>query len=283
MIKFGVAGNSNSFYSEGYKHTYQAGIWCKERGIDIFEYSFGKGVKMTEATAKKIGDEFRKNNVELSVHAPYYINFANQDSTMIEKSINYVLESLEKLSWFNNGERIVFHPATQGKVLREDAVAETKKNLEKLAIAIVDAGYSDNKICIETMGKKAQIGTVEEVVEFCNIAPFFYPCIDFGHINARTNGTLKTAFDYEKIITYMLENLPFEKVKNMHVHFSKIMYSAMGEIKHLTFADDTFGPEFEPLSEILWKYELTPKIICESDGTQAEDAIYMKNYYFSNK
>ena len=279
MIKFGVAGNSNSFYNEGYKHTYQAAQWCKNRGIDAFEYSFGKGVKMTDSTAITIGKAFKEQGVELSIHAPYYINFANPDPLMIEKSIGYVLASLEILKLFG-GDRVVFHPATKGKVTREEAVATANANIEKLACAIEEAGFSDKKICIETMGKLAQIGTIEEVVQFCNVAPFFYPCVDFGHLNARTLGTLKSEDDYEKLIVYMLENLPEHKVKYMHSHFSKIMYGPSGEIKHLTFEDDVYGPEFAPLSKVLRKYELEPVIICESDGTQAEDAIQMKNIYF---
>lgn len=279
MIKFGVAGNSNSFYNEGYKHTYQAAEWCKNRGIDAFEYSFGKGVKMTESTAITIGKAFKEQSIELSIHAPYYINFANPDPLMIEKSIGYVLASLEILKLFG-GDRVVFHPATKGKVTREEALATANANIEKLACAIEEAGFSDKKICIETMGKLAQIGTIEEVVQFCNVAPFFYPCVDFGHLNARTLGTLKGEDDYEKLIVYMLENLPEHKVKYMHSHFSKIMYGPSGEIKHLTFEDDVYGPEFAPLSKVLRKYELEPVIICESDGTQAEDAIQMKNIYF---
>ena len=66
----------------------------------------------------------------------------------------------------------------------------------------------------------------------------------------------------------------------MHVHFSKIMYSAKGEVKHLTFADDVYGPKFEPLAEVLVKYNLEPVILSESQGTQAEDAATMKRIYF---
>lgn len=130
------------------------------------------------------------------------------------------------------------------------------------------------------MGKLGQIGTVEEIVSFCKIAPFFYPCMDFGHINARTQGSLKSADDYERIIDYMLDNLPEEKVKYMHIHFSKIMYGAAGEIKHLTFDDDVYGPEFPPLAKVFFDYKLTPYVLSESAGTQAEDAKTMKDEYF---
>ena len=67
----------------------------------------------------------------------------------------------------------------------------------------------------------------------------------------------------------------------MHVHFSKIEYGKGGEVKHLTFEDEIFGPEFEPLAELLYKKNLTPFIICESAGTQTEDAQFMMNFYNS--
>jgi deoxyribonuclease-4 len=280
MIRFGVAGNSLSFYGEGHAHTVEAAEWCRGRGIDVFEYSFGKGVRMTEKTAGEIGAAFSASGVELSVHAPYYINFANPDAEKINNSINYVLQSLSKLRELHNGERVVFHPAAQGNAGREEAVKTAYTNIEKLAVAIAENGYGDKKICIETMGKIAQIGTVEEVVSFCGIAPFFYPCIDFGHVNARTFGSLKTEDDFRKIIDTLFDKLPPEKVINAHIHFSKIMYGKGGEVRHLTFADTEYGPDFSPLAKVIADYGLQPVIICESDGTQAEDAVVMKNIYF---
>lgn len=279
MIKFGVAGNSVSFYNEGYKHTHEAAKWCKNRGIEVFEYSFGKGVRMIEDTAVNIGRAFKNAEVELSIHAPYYINFANTDPAKIANSIHYVMQCLRIQDLFSNGDRIVIHPATQGKLQRSEAVSLAKSNLRLLADSIIENGYSDKKICLETMGKIMQIGDEREICELCDIAPFFYPCIDFGHLNARTCGGIKTKTDYEEIICYLKDNLPYEKLEKMHVHFSKIMYGKCGEIKHLTFEDEVYGPEFEPLAEVLIKYGLSPVVICESDGTQAEDAIKMKNIY----
>lgn len=281
MTKIGVAGNSQSFYDEGHVSTIEAAKWCHDRGIDIFEYSFGKGINMTDATAEKIGREFKNFGVENSVHCPYYINFANPSRETIEKNFDYVVRSLRKLAAFDNGDRAVFHPATQGKMTREEAVDTAMNNISELAEVIKSEGLTDFKVCIETMGKIAQIGTVEEVVRFCSAADFFYPCVDFGHLNARTQGSLKTSADYEDVIKYMLDNMPEYKVRYMHVHFSKIMYGASGEIKHLTFADDIYGPEFAPLAEVLVKHSLEPTIICESCGTQAEDAMYMRSVYNS--
>ena len=280
MIKFGVAGNSHSFYEEGHVSTMEAASWCKNRGIDVFEYSFGRGINLNEKTAVAIGNKFKEHGVDLTVHAPYYINFANPDPEMIQKSFGYVLNSCKKVKDFG-GDRVVVHPATQGKLNREDAVALMNKNIDALRLELDSAGYFDVKICFETMGKMAQLGTVDEIIGVCSLDDRFYPCIDFGHINAREQGILKSGINYNTIVQKMLDFLPKHKVSGMHIHFSKIEYGAKGEVRHLTFADDKYGPDYEPLMQVLHDNALEPYVICESDGTQAEDTVTMKKYYFS--
>ena len=280
MIKFGPSGNCESFYAEGNTHTEQAAAFVKGRGLDCFEYSFGRGVRMTEDKAISIGEAFAKENVEISVHAPYFINFANPDDEMAAKSYAYVLDSA-KMCKLMGGKRVVFHPAAQGKAARFEAVDKTEERLKILAEYIALNGYEDMLFCPETMGKLAQIGTVEEITRFCQIAPFYVPCVDFGHINAREQGSLQTVADYKTRLEYMISQLGMERMKHFHVHFSKIMYGAKGEIKHLTFADETYGPEFAPLAVALKELGLEPYIVSESDGLQAEEAVEMKKIYFS--
>ena len=82
-------------------------------------------------------------------------------------------------------------------------------------------------------------------------------------------------------LEYMIERLGYDRMKNFHVHFSKIQYGAKGEIRHLTLADNEYGPEFEPLAIALKDLKLEPVVICESAGTQGEDAAEMKRIYFS--
>lgn len=280
MIKFGPSGNSQSFYGMGYKHTTQAPEYLNKFNLDCFEYSFGRGVTMSEDKAVEIGQEFAKAGKEISVHAPYFINFANPADEAAQKSYNYVLTSAKYLKLLG-GKRLVFHPAAQGKATREDAVKLTCERLKVLRDYVYLNGFEDLYFCPETMGKLAQIGTLEEVVEFCKIDKIYLPAIDFGHINAREQGSLKTVEDYRLRLEYMVDQLGYERVKHFHVHFSKIMYSAKGEVKHLTFSDNVFGPEFEPLAVALKQLKLEPYIVSESDGTQAEDAAKMKEIYNS--
>lgn len=278
MIKFGPAGNCQLFYDMGYKTTLQAAKFCKEMELDCFEYPFGKGVRMSEDTALEIGQAFADEGIELSVHAPYFINFANPDDEAAQKSYNYLLESAKFLKIFG-GKRVVFHPAAQGKAERGEAVGKTAERLKILTEYIYLNNLENLYFCPETMGKLAQIGTLEEIVEFCKIDKVFLPTVDFGHLNAREGGSLKTVEDYLSRLEYMISELGYERIKHFHIHFSKIMYGGKGEIKHLTFEDNVYGPEFEPLAVALKKLKLEPYIICESAGTQAEDAREMKRIY----
>lgn len=278
MIKFGPSGNSEGFKNAGYSKSEDSAKWVKDLGLNCFEYSFGRGVNLSDERALEIGKAFKEADVEISVHAPYYINFANPDDENAENSYGYILRSAEKLKLFG-GKRVVFHPASQGKMSREKAVNLTATRLEILRDRIYQAGLDDLIYCPETMGKIGQIGTIEEIVRFCKIDRIYVPAVDFGHVNARECGSLKTEKDYLDRLSYMVDELGMEKMKNFHVHFSKIEYSAKGEVRHLTFEDQRYGPNFEPLASALKKLDLEPYIICESAGTQDVDAVKMQKIY----
>lgn len=280
MIKFGPSGNSAAFQEAGFKTSEQSAKWVKNLGLEAFEYSFGRGVNMSDDRAKNVGKAFEEQGVEISVHAPYYVNLANPEEEMAEKSFGYILESAKKAALLG-GERIVFHPACQGKLERNFAVDLCKNRMKTLRDKIYERGLQSLKFCPETMGKLGQIGTIEEITEFCEIDECFVPCVDFGHVNARENGSLKTSSDYENRLSYMIDKLGYERMKNFHVHFSHIEYTLKGEVRHLTFKDDKFGPFFKDLAIALKKLKLYPVIICESAGTQDEDALTMKKEYLS--
>lgn len=276
---FGPSGHSASFAAEGHSATTDMPPWLKARGLDIFEYSFGRGVNISSKSAEAIGEKCAEYGIEISVHAPYFINLASPEPDKAENSIRYITSSLKILKCFG-GERCVFHAGAQGGAPREEAFARTKYMFAKTLETVAENPDFDGLlVCPETMGKQAQIGTVEEIIELCKMGDNVYPCVDFGHVNALYGGSLKTAEDFELIVKKMFDGLGEQKTKNMHVHFSKIQYGAKGEIRHLTFADNVYGPDFEPFAEVIVKYGLTPHILSESAGTQAEDAAEMRDIY----
>lgn len=278
-IKFGSAGNSDSFYALGLKGTENTALWLKERNLDAFEYSFGRGINMGEEKAQKIGDAFKANQIEISFHAPYYINFCSDTKEDILKSCNYIIESV-KMCLKIGGKRVVFHPGASMNNERAEAVARTYKNIETLIKKLDAENLKDIYICPETMGKINQIGTLEEIIQICKMDERFIPCIDFGHLNARGKGALKTVKDFDAVIEKLLKDIP-KKAKVFHAHFSKIQFGDSGEIRHLTFEDKNFGPLPEFLIESFKNFDIAPYVICESKGTQAEDAMYLKALYFA--
>lgn len=280
MIKFGPSGNSNEFFDCGNKYTEQSARWVKSKGLDAFEYSFGRGVNMSDEKAVALSGIFGNEGVEISVHAPYYINFGNPDNEMAKKSVGYVIASAKKAKLLG-AKRVIFHPASQGKEDRETVVKRTKERFFSLCDVVYKENLSDILFCPETMGKSAQIGTVEEIADFCKTDKIFLPTIDFGHVNARTCGSLKTTKDYEIILDLLIAELGYERVKNFHTHFSKIEYTSKGEVRHLTFDDEKYGPDFYPLAVALVKKNMFPFVICESDGTQDRDAVIMKEMYLN--
>lgn len=278
MIKFGPSGNSEAFFAAGHEKSEESAVWVKEKGLDCFEYSFGRGVNLSDEKARSIGKAFSDAGVEISVHAPYFINLANPDEEMAEKSFKYITDSAKKCLIMGGG-RVVFHPASQGKMKREDAVSLTIERIKRLKSIIYAENLTEVKFCPETMGKLGQIGTIEEITEFCKTDEVFTPCVDFGHVNARECGSLKTEEDFTARLKFMINELGYDRMKNFHVHFSKIEYSAKGEVRHLTFADTRFGPDYQPFLKAIKKLGLFPYIVSESAGTQDEDAFTMKKYY----
>lgn len=280
MIRFGPSGNSQIFYDDGYKSSVDAPEWCKKHGLSAYEYSFGRMFNMSHQTAKVLGENAQKNDVLVSVHAPYYINLANPSDEVFEKNIGYLLTSLSYLIDYK-GMMCVFHPGSCGKEPRSVAFGRLMSRMDKLLEKVYMAGYGNLYICPETMGKSQQLGSVQEVVEMCKLDKCLIPTLDFGHINAVTNGTLKTADDYRQILDYVYNQLGDFKAKNLHIHFSKIEYTAKGEVKHLTLDDKLYGPEFEPLAQVIKEMNLEPSIISESKEMMMEDSMKLKNIYDS--
>ena len=274
IATFGPGGNSDSFYAEGNKSTLQAPGWVKRRGLDAFEYEAGNGLTAGEGALRAIGEKAREHGILMSLHTPYFISLSGVDPEKRLKSIDYIQKSLWAAELLG-ADTIVIHSGSAAKISREEAMALSKDTLEKVAEAV---GQTSVRLGIETMGKINQLGTLEEVIEQCRVSPLYAPVVDFGHLNARNLGNAFPDVDsYRRIFDTIGTFLGDSYAKTLHCHFSKIAYTGAGEKKHLTFADEEFGPRFEPLAEAIVREGVAPRIICESDGTQAEDALYMKN------
>ena len=277
-IRFGTAGTSDSFSGMGYKNSLDIPAYTAEMGLNAFEYQCGHGVRLGLEKAARMAADAAGRDILFSVHAPYYISMSSLEEDKRLNSVNYLLQSAAVCKALG-GRRVIFHPGSCGKQSREAALEKALDTMQRAQAALDEAGYSDMTLCPETMGKIGQLGTLDEVLALCKVDARITPCIDFGHLNARTLGGIQTKDDYAAILDQLEEALGDERARRFHVHFSRIEFSKGGEKRHWTFAETQFGPEPVPLLELLAERSLAPVIICESAGTQAEDARWMKDYY----
>jgi len=279
---FGPAGNSESF-SKRYKSSLEAPGWIAAQGLDCYEYQCGKGVHVGEETARKLGLRAKEAGIRMSLHAPYFINLANPDPESLQKTIGYITSACLAADWMGV-ERVVIHSGALMKRTRRQAMDIAIPSLKAVIAACDEAGFGHITLCPETMGKINQLGDLDEVLELCTLDERLVPCIDFGHLYARSLGADEGAEAFCRMLDRMEEVLGTERAKGFHSHFSHIQFTpAGGEKCHRTFDDDDgYGPDWAPLAAEVARRGWSPTFICESAGTQAEDALTMKRIYFEN-
>lgn len=278
MIRFGPSGNSETFYSQGNKSSVQMPLWLKNMGLNAYEYQCSKGVNIGEKTAREIGAEAERNDIFLSIHAPYFINLASEEEEKRNNSVRYILNTLEAAAWMG-AKRIVLHMGSCSKVDRKWALDMAILGLKNTMAEADERGYGDIAMCPEVLGKLNQLGSLEEILEMCKIDDRLMPAIDFGHLHARGAGCLNSVEDFDRVLEIIENELGYERLKNLHIHFSRIEFTKGGEKRHLSMDDTQYGPEFEHLAEALLKKGAEPVIICESRRFMAEDALKMKRIY----
>lgn len=277
-IIFGPGGNSEQYYADGYKSSLERPKYLFGLGLNGYEYQCNKGVHISMDSARLLGEAAQQCGIHLSVHSQYYISLS---STQEEKRLNSVeyLMACFRVARELGADRIVVHSGSCAKMTRARAYELSLDTLHKTLFRAKEEGYEGIYLCPEVMGKINQLGDFDEVIKLCTTHEMLLPAIDFGHLNARTLGGLKTKEDYLTLFSKMEKKLGQEKTKKFHCHFSKIEYTNQGEKRHLTFDDTEFGPDYEPFLDAVFQKQLTPMIICESAGTQDRDAIMMKQYY----
>ena len=277
---FGPAGASDAARDGGVKSTFDNIGWVKNFGLDAYEYQAGNGLHASDASLRAVGAEAARLGIAMSFHTPYFISLSGIEPEKRLKSVDYIAQSVAAAKLLGAGI-IVIHTGSAAKISREEAMGLAADTL-RTALERIDVG--EVRLGLETMGKKNQLGTLDEVIELCRIDPRLCPVVDFGHLNARDcGGVFPDAAAYSTVFSKIADALGASYAENLHCHFSHIEYTSAGEKRHLTFDGDDagWGPDFAPLAEVIARDGLAPRIICESAGTQDKDALTMKKQYLS--
>ncbi|MBP5231118.1 MAG: TIM barrel protein [Clostridia bacterium] len=273
---FGPGGNSVSFQKK-YRSTLDAPKFVSECGLDCYEYEAGQGIAASADTLTRIGENARLFGIRMSFHTPYFISLSSVDPEKRKKSVDYLRESAAACARLGAGIMVV-HTGSAAKISREEAMGYAEETLREADRMLEEGGFSVI-LGLETMGKRNQLGTLDEVLRLCALSPRFAPVVDFGHMNAREGGIFHCEDHYKRVFDRISETLGGSFADRLHCHFSKIEYTDMGEKRHLTLDDTQFGPDFEPLMDAVAHLGVSPTFISESAGTQSEDAKRMKDRY----
>lgn len=235
MLKIGTAGIPLSAPDR----SVIGGIeYLAQIGLDSMELEFVRGVYLKPNMAEKVRYTAEKLGVTLTVHAPYWINFASPDEEKRIRSRRYLFQSAY-IGYLAGAVSVVFHPAWyQGRSSEE--VLDIIWNELMIVLEDLDRNGIHIDIRPELMGKLSQFGSLDELIKlYKKSGGRLKPCIDFAHLQARTIGKVNGYKMWDYVLTKLEKEIGREFLQDMHIHFSGIEFGQKGEIRHLPFAEAT--------------------------------------------
>jgi len=295
MVRFGVAGYPLAFSNSSLKKDRMKIFeWIKSLNLDAFEAQMTYGPKTSVENCKLIKSLSKDFNVTVSVHAAYYIVLTSKEKDKIRRSIETLKKTYE-LADIMGADVIVLHP---GPLYGEDSRIVFDRLSENLELFFNEIGNSHIGLFLETAGKKGQLGSVEEIIKLSNQFNGCFPCFDFGHIHARTGGSLSTPESIDNLFKTFNKYDLFNTKKRIHFHYTPIDYGPKGEITHkaiddiypisnqqtLNFFNDApkdnlYHPRFEPIIKNFSQIKSNFTVISETHNSQEIGAMSMKNLY----
>lgn len=273
-LLFGTAGVPHSASASSTLSGIQR---ISELGLDCLEIEFVRGVKIGSDMCQKIREKAKELNVSLSVHAPYYINLNSPEEGKKLASQERLLTSA-RMAEKCGAKSVVFHAGYYGGTDPEQAYETIKKGIMDV-VSIVKSERNPVIFRPETMGKRSQFGSLEEILFLCRDVDGILPCIDFAHMHAR-EGKMNSYNEFHRILKKIEKKLGKEALKNSHIHITGVYYTAKGEIKHLDLKDSDF--RYDDWIQALKNCAIEGMVICESPNRE-KDAKMLKNLCYGLK
>ncbi len=242
----------------------------REEGLDALEYEavrWGPKPQIRQELAEKLGAAARENDVRLSLHGSYYINLSGKRE-VVEASKRRLIASATAADWMG-AYVMVFHTGFYGRFERDfafktclDALKEVSAEMRSLGLRV--------KLGPETMGRKFQVGSLDEILTLCQEVEGTQLVVDWAHLHALHQGALKKTEDFRAVAEKVEQKLGTEALKSMHCHFSRIEFTSHGEKRHHTLDEERYGPDFRMLAEVIVDFQMHPTMICESPNLDVD-------------
>ncbi|MCQ2564526.1 MAG: TIM barrel protein [Clostridia bacterium] len=282
MVRFGPAGNDVKFYAEGNQSSVDAPRWLAGIGLNAYEISFGRGIRMTDKTAQIIGKQAELYDVRISVHAPYYINLGSMNKDVVARSKANMKEGIA-LAKSVGVNRIIFHPGGGHENTEQGRKAAVKQLIDSVNEFTSEIDMGDVRLYPEIGGKTASLGSLDEIIEICSKCKYCYPCIDIAHLHAREIGSIVSADVLKEKLLKIKNALP-DKFPYIHFHAYTIEYNDKGEVKHLVHGTNMSNgqvgrPNLDEFVSVLKELGLDPWVVSEASDSQEIGAKYMHDLY----
>ncbi len=229
-------------------------------------YYLASGIARDYLELEELGVIARELDIELSLHAPYYMDFADVDG-LAQRSMDSILWG-GLLAHALQARTVVTHLGRYGDLEPAAALQRVKDNLASV-LERYRAARLTPSIGLEASGLQEVVGGVDELLWLAKELKGVVPVLNFAHIHAREGGILRRPEDFEAV---------FQKVRKVsddhfHAHFSGVEHAAGNEIRYTPIKKGDL--RFEPLAESLLEssHDLT---LISSSPLLEHDAMYMR-------
>jgi len=271
MLQFAVAGSPHSTPSPG--GTVGGLLQAKKLGITAMEIEWVQNVPKSIERMAEIRETAETLGITLTVHAPYFVNLNSPDKAKLAASKRRVLDALSMAELC--GARSVCVHAAFNLGLPPEKVFDNVHRATEDIMKHKRALFPHVNLAYETMGKPTQFGTLEDVLkvskEFGN-----YPCVDPAHMHARENGKVNSREEWNDMFDLYQKYLGAKSLKQVHMHFSGIAYTAKGERMHLPL--ERSDAQWEDFLKVLKKRKTEGVVVCESPLLE-KDTLLMQKFF----
>ena len=279
-IRFGVGGFPLAFTERPEaKDRGAVFAWLRSVGLDAIELQMTYGPRMTAEQGRRYRALAIADDIKLSIHGSYYIVLASPDPAKVLRSVDTLLRTYEQADILGARE-IVLHPGSLYGAPEAEASRRFAENLQRF---MAQLGKTDISLMIETAGKVGQMGSVDMILDVAATIKGVGPCIDFGHVHARSLGGLETADAIAQVFARIDEFQRSNPDTPTHFHYTPIHYGPRGEIQHRALSDidgvsnKPFHPRPEPVAAGLAALSGRFTIISETHNSQEKGAIRLKS------
>jgi len=269
-LRFGTAGIPISCPGDTL-----AGVkFVKELGLECMELEFVRQVNISEDKAPEIKKMASEKGVQLSCHAPYFINLNSEENIKIEASKKRIFNAA-RIAYLCGASSVVVHAGFYMKSDPEKTYQMIKQGFQEVLGWMREEGI-DICLRVETMGKTSQWGSLTEVLRLSSEVKGVLPCIDFCHLFARNLGKVNNYIRFCRWLEEYEKVLGRRGLDNMHIHMSGVEYGSVGEKWHLTLNESEL--KWQEVLKALKQFDCKGVVISESPNIE-KDAVMMKKYY----